>query len=206
MWGNDPRVLPVSGCGLDPTVPNRRLGAWSRRGPHAIDEITGPTKRQVPVPHRGSSWRTPPGAPSLKWLAISFDDRADIFNPADCAHVGTVAAQKMRHPNGRVVRSSIDALVIENDGVFRDCQRQDLPDCPWLADPETDAWCDFHSFRKVGSTRFRAPAFALLPWRTRRCLPDRCRTSVRTGGRRVPRVHTEVEGRSGWLAVLRTTA
>ena len=31
-----------------------------------------------------------------------------------------------------------DALVIENDGEFRDCKRPDLPDCLWLVDPETD--------------------------------------------------------------------
>ncbi len=44
-----------------------------------------------------------------------------------------------------------DALVVENDGVFQDCEHQELPECPWFVNPETDSRCDFHSFRKVGS-------------------------------------------------------
>jgi len=44
-----------------------------------------------------------------------------------------------------------DALVVENNGVFRDCLQQELPECPWFVDPAVDVRCDFHSFRKVAS-------------------------------------------------------
>lgn len=40
-----------------------------------------------------------------------------------------------------------EALVVENDGLFTDCERQELHDCPWLE--ERNESCDFHSFRRI---------------------------------------------------------
>lgn len=42
-----------------------------------------------------------------------------------------------------------DALVVENDGVFSDCDHVELRDCPWLQ--EKGYRCDFHRFRQTAS-------------------------------------------------------
>jgi len=45
-----------------------------------------------------------------------------------------------------------EALVVENDGLFTDCDDQDSPECPWMETRRTR--CDFHSFRLVqGGTK-----------------------------------------------------
>jgi hypothetical protein len=45
-----------------------------------------------------------------------------------------------------------DALVVVNNGFFTDCDDQDSPECPWMAERGTR--CDFHSFRLVqGGTK-----------------------------------------------------
>jgi hypothetical protein len=45
-----------------------------------------------------------------------------------------------------------EALVVENDGLFTDCDDQDSPECPWM--PARGTRCDFHSFRLVqGGTK-----------------------------------------------------
>ena len=50
-----------------------------------------------------------------------------------------------------------DGLLVCNDGVFSDCDRQDLApeDCPWTE--SRDTLCDFHSFRRIqgGAKRSR---------------------------------------------------
>ncbi len=49
-----------------------------------------------------------------------------------------------------------DALVVENDGVFSDCEQEIEDQCPWEA--SGGVACDFHSFRRVqgGTKRGRA--------------------------------------------------
>jgi hypothetical protein len=44
-----------------------------------------------------------------------------------------------------------DALIIENNGYFSECDQVDKPDCPWLDDPEIGHRCDFHRFRRTAS-------------------------------------------------------
>ncbi len=45
-----------------------------------------------------------------------------------------------------------DALVVENDGVFSDCDHMELRDCPWLQRKEAKSHrCDFHRFRQTAS-------------------------------------------------------
>lgn len=44
-----------------------------------------------------------------------------------------------------------DALIVDNDGTFTDCNQQELKDCPWLSDGEIGHRCDFHRFRLVAS-------------------------------------------------------
>jgi uncharacterized protein DUF3883 len=48
-----------------------------------------------------------------------------------------------------------EALVVDNGGVFRSCGQLELPDCPWLEDPEREPKqrrrCDFHRFAWIGS-------------------------------------------------------
>ncbi len=44
-----------------------------------------------------------------------------------------------------------DALVVDNDGVFTDCRRMELSECPWKEDEAKGHRCDFHRFRRVAS-------------------------------------------------------
>ena len=44
-----------------------------------------------------------------------------------------------------------DALVVDNDGVFSDCEEVDSEQCPWRHDGVHDHRCDFHRFRLIGS-------------------------------------------------------
>ncbi|MCP4542411.1 MAG: DUF3883 domain-containing protein [Chloroflexi bacterium] len=44
-----------------------------------------------------------------------------------------------------------DALVVENDGVFSDCEHMQHSDCPWLREPDKGYRCDFHRFRLTAS-------------------------------------------------------
>ena len=42
-----------------------------------------------------------------------------------------------------------DALVVDNDGVFSDCQQIRAAECPWKEDGVHGHRCDFHRFRKI---------------------------------------------------------
>lgn len=44
-----------------------------------------------------------------------------------------------------------DALVVENDGTFADCDAVEVRDCPWLSDSSKNRSCDFHRFRRIAS-------------------------------------------------------
>ena len=44
-----------------------------------------------------------------------------------------------------------ESLVLENDGVFTDCQDIESSECPWSDDGIHDHRCDFHRFRLIGS-------------------------------------------------------
>ena len=44
-----------------------------------------------------------------------------------------------------------DALIVDNDGIFADCNHQELNACPWLTDESIAHRCDFHRFRLVAS-------------------------------------------------------
>jgi len=44
---------------------------------------------------------------------------------------------------------SDDALVVDNDGVFSDCQHIRNAECPWKEDGTHGHRCDFHRFRKI---------------------------------------------------------
>ena len=44
-----------------------------------------------------------------------------------------------------------DALILENDGVFSDCEHVEDPQCPWSHDGIHNYQCDFHRFRSVNS-------------------------------------------------------
>jgi hypothetical protein len=46
-----------------------------------------------------------------------------------------------------------DALIVDNGGVFSDCEEQDKPVCPWKAAGKRP--CDFHSFAEVGGAAKR---------------------------------------------------
>ncbi|MCY4081246.1 MAG: DUF3883 domain-containing protein [Caldilineaceae bacterium] len=52
-----------------------------------------------------------------------------------------------------------DALILDNDGVFSDCQchDNDTPQCPWTHDGKHNHQCDFHRFREhsSGDKRFQ---------------------------------------------------
>lgn len=51
-----------------------------------------------------------------------------------------------------------DSLVVENDGVFSDCQQIEEVECPWKTDPARRYRCDFHRFRHIASGDKRAEA------------------------------------------------
>ena len=42
-----------------------------------------------------------------------------------------------------------DALIVENNGVFSDCEHMEQAECPWY--PEKEYRCDFHRFRLTAS-------------------------------------------------------
>jgi len=44
-----------------------------------------------------------------------------------------------------------DALILDNDGTFTDCNHQELHACPWLTNELIAHRCDFHRFRLVAS-------------------------------------------------------
>ncbi|MCI0462274.1 MAG: hypothetical protein L0Z62_35425 [Gemmataceae bacterium] len=44
-----------------------------------------------------------------------------------------------------------DALVVDNDGSFSDCDQVEADECPWKLDPSKGHRCDFHRFRRVAS-------------------------------------------------------
>jgi hypothetical protein len=44
-----------------------------------------------------------------------------------------------------------DALVVDNDGVFSDCQEIEKSECPWKLDKARQHRCDFHRFRRIAS-------------------------------------------------------
>ena len=44
-----------------------------------------------------------------------------------------------------------DALIVDNDGVFSDCQQIEKSECPWKAEEARKHRCDFHRFRRVAS-------------------------------------------------------
>src|SRR5438552_3940447 len=52
----------------------------------------------------------------------------------------------------------IDALVVDNDGVFRDCGQIEESECPWKQDGIHNHRCDFHRFRHVASGDKRGEA------------------------------------------------
>ena len=49
-----------------------------------------------------------------------------------------------------------DALVVDNDGIFSDCEYIERDECPWKEDPSKGHRCDFHRFRYVASGDKRA--------------------------------------------------
>ena len=51
-----------------------------------------------------------------------------------------------------------DRLVLDNDGVFSDCQEIEEDECPWSNDGIHDHRCDFHRFRVIGSADKRLQA------------------------------------------------
>jgi hypothetical protein len=44
-----------------------------------------------------------------------------------------------------------DALFVDNDGVFSDCQQIEKSECPWKTEEIRKHRCDFHRFRRVAS-------------------------------------------------------
>ncbi|MGA2792690.1 MAG: DUF3883 domain-containing protein [Roseiarcus sp.] len=50
------------------------------------------------------------------------------------------------------------ALIVDNDGVFSDCQQIEEPECPWKTDGTRGHRCDFHRFRHVASGDKRGEA------------------------------------------------
>lgn len=56
-------------------------------------------------------------------------------------------------PDASLMRFDLqeDALIVENDGVFRNCQQIEKRECPWKGDGTHGHLCDFHRFRNVAS-------------------------------------------------------
>lgn len=44
-----------------------------------------------------------------------------------------------------------EALIVENDGHFTDCEHVEEHECPWRSDPQIGRSCDFHRFRQIAS-------------------------------------------------------
>lgn len=44
-----------------------------------------------------------------------------------------------------------DALVVDNNGVFSDCQKTEQIECPWKRDEKHKHRCDFHRFRHIAA-------------------------------------------------------
>ena len=51
-----------------------------------------------------------------------------------------------------------NSLVVDNDGIFSDCQRIEEDECPWKTDPAREHRCDFHRFRHIASGDKRGEA------------------------------------------------
>ena len=51
-----------------------------------------------------------------------------------------------------------DALYVENDGWFSDCQQMESRECPWKNDPGKNRRCDFHRFQWVAGADKREQA------------------------------------------------
>ncbi|HEV8719938.1 MAG TPA: hypothetical protein VGW77_04780, partial [Candidatus Binatia bacterium] len=51
-----------------------------------------------------------------------------------------------------------EALYVENDGQFSDCQQMELRECPWKNDPGKNRRCDFHRFQWVAGADKREQA------------------------------------------------
>lgn len=49
-----------------------------------------------------------------------------------------------------------ETLIVENDGIFSDCDRVEESECPWKRDPGRGYRCDFHRIRNIGSGDKRA--------------------------------------------------
>ena len=49
------------------------------------------------------------------------------------------------------IDTRLDALILENDGVFTDCGNMDGLECPWSSDGIHNYQCDFHRFRSTTS-------------------------------------------------------
>ncbi len=75
----------------------------------------------------------------------------------DLSGFGTLANELLQNADDAPDAVSVtfdvrdDALVVENDGQFRQCDQPESPECSWFLDPEKDSRCDFHSFRLVAS-------------------------------------------------------
>ena len=63
-------------------------------------------------------------------------------------------------PKARSMTFSVsdDLLVVDNDGIFSDCQRIEEGECPWKTDPAREHRCDFHRFRHIASGDKRGEA------------------------------------------------
>ena len=82
----------------------------------------------------------------------------DLQGYRTLAHEMIQNADDAREATSMTFDIESDALVIDNDGIFSDCQQIEKPECPWKTDSNRGHRCDFHRFRHIASGDKRGEA------------------------------------------------
>jgi len=93
-----------------------------------------------------------------KYLSRGIDYLGDIgAKLRDLQGYRTLAHELIQNADDALTATDIcfdireNALIVENDGVFSDCNQIDEPECPWKSDDARGYRCDFHRFRHIAA-------------------------------------------------------
>ena len=95
--------------------------------------------------------------PKVKHLSRSIDYLGDLgAKLRDLRGYGTLARELIQNADDAPASCMSfdirrDVLIVDNNGVFTDCEDVEADECPWSSDDVHVHRCDFHRFRLIGS-------------------------------------------------------